>query len=311
MEGSSGPGRAAGSLGAFSINRATGDLTLLDIKDSKGAGPAHLSVDPKGEFVYVANYAGGSIGVLPINQADGSLKDASFSFKDTGNVGPTKPASAPKGFSISGHDAPHAHQIEADPSGRFVLHTDLGQDRIYVWSLDRAAGKLIPASTPFVTTPGGDGPRHFAFHPNNKWLYSIQEEGSTLILWYFDTNTGALTQKQQISTLPPRFAGTNFTSEVLVSGDGNFVYAANRLADTISVFSIDQTTGQLKLVSETSTRGDYPRNIALDPPGNFLYSGNQRSDSVTVFSVNKRSGALSFTGEYLDVGSPSSIVFLH
>jgi 6-phosphogluconolactonase (cycloisomerase 2 family) len=305
-------GGTDGSVTAFSINRTTGDLTLLNVKDSKGGGPAHISVDPKGAFVFVANYGGGSIAVLPINQADGSLLDASFSYKDSTSglpLGKQPATSAPPGsFAISGHDAPHAHMMQADPTGTFVLHTDLGQDAIYVWSLDRNLGTL--SQVQIVTVPSGDGPRHFSFHPNGKWLYSIQEEGSTLVLWYFDPKTGKLTKQQQVSTLPPNFVGTNYTSEVLVSRDGNFVYGANRLHDTIAVFEIDDDTGKVNRVSETWTRGDYPRNFAFDLRGNFLYAGNQRSDAVTIYNINKWSGGLSFTGHYVPVGSPSIIMFL-
>jgi DNA-binding beta-propeller fold protein YncE len=224
---------------SFSINRTTGDLTLLNVVSSQGAGPAHLSVDPLGQFVFVANYGGGSIAVLPILM-NGSLANASDVHQDIDSVGPTHATNAPPGsFAISGHDAPHAHMIQADPAGKFVLHTDLGQDRIYSWLLNRLTGKLTPNPTSaFTAVPPGDGPRHFAFHPNAKWFYSLQEESSTLLFYTYDAASGVLTRQQMLSTLPPGFAGTDFTSEVRVSQDGKFVYAANRLHDTIAVFSV-------------------------------------------------------------------------
>src|SRR5262245_47883102 len=125
----------AGSVSAFAVDRADGQLRLLSTVSSGGAGPAHLSVHPSGRFILVANYFGGSVAVLPV-LADGSLGPASDIKKDAGTVGPTRAANAPPGsFAISGHDQPHAHMIEADPSGRFVLHVDLGLDRIFVWKL--------------------------------------------------------------------------------------------------------------------------------------------------------------------------------
>ena len=123
--------------------------------------------------------------------------------------------------------------IQADPSGRFVLHVDLGLDRIFVWKFDEQKGMLTPNDPPAVSLPPGDGPRHFHFHPNGRWLYSIQEEGSTVVLFDYDAATGRLTPRQTISTLPPGFAGSNFCSEILVSADGRFVYAGNRLHDSI------------------------------------------------------------------------------
>jgi 6-phosphogluconolactonase (cycloisomerase 2 family) len=159
--------------------------------------------------------------------------------------------------------------------------------------------------------PPGDGPRHFAFHPNGLWFYSLQEEASTLLFYEYTPGNGSLLQKQMISSLPPGFTGTNFTSEVRVSQDGKFVYAANRLHDTIGVFSVDRKTGQLTRVGEASTLGDYPRSFTIDPTGNYLFSCNQRSDAITAFRVHGEDDAeLDFAGQYTPVGNPASIVFL-
>src|SRR5262249_43180760 len=185
-----------------------------------GAGPTYVSLHPSGRFLLVANYFGGSVAVLPV-LPDGRLGVATDVKKDAGDIGPTKAASAPPGsFAISGHDRTHAHMIQADPSGRFVLHVDLGLDRIFVWRFDEAKGLLAPGDPPAVSLPPGDGPRHFAFHPDGRRLYSIQEEGSTIVTFDYDQATGRLAARQTISTLPPGFAGSNFCSEILVSADG-------------------------------------------------------------------------------------------
>jgi 6-phosphogluconolactonase (cycloisomerase 2 family) len=199
--------------------------------------------------------------------------------------------------------------IQSDPSGRFVLHVDLGLDKIFVWSLDVQKGVLAPGEPPAVSLPPGDGPRHFSFHPGGRWLYSIQEEGSTIVLFDFDASTGRLAPRQTISSLPPGFAGTNFCSEILVSPHGRFVYAGNRLHDSIGIFAVG-ADGTLKYVGEEWTRGDYPRSFNLEPTGRFLYCCNQRADSVTAFRVDRESGGLEFTGSYSPVGNPSMIVFL-
>jgi 6-phosphogluconolactonase (cycloisomerase 2 family) len=299
----------AGSLSAFTIDPADGGLKLLNTVSSGGKGPAHLSVYPSGRFVLVANYFGGSVAVLPI-LADGSLGTATDIKKDTGTVGPTKATNAPPGsFAFSGHDQAHAHMIEADPSGRFVLHVDLGLDRIYVWKFDEKKGVLTPNDPPAVSLPPGDGPRHFHFHPHGRWLYSLQEEGSTIVLFDYDSAQGRLTSRQTISSLPPGFAGSNFCSGILLSDDGRFVYVGNRLHDSIGIFSVGET-GELTFVGDEWTRGNYPRSFDFDPTGQFLYSCNQRGDNIAVFRVDRESGGLAFTGHYTPVGNPSSIVFL-
>jgi 6-phosphogluconolactonase (cycloisomerase 2 family) len=298
-----------GTVSAFAINRTDGKLELLNTVRSGGAGPTYVSIHPSGRFVLVANYFGGSIAVLPVLD-DGRLGDATDVKTANGKLGPTKAANAPTGsFAVSGHDRTHAHMIQADPSGRFVLHVDLGLDKIFVWKFDVQKGVLTPNKPPAISLPSGDGPRHFHFHSNGRWFYSIQEEGSTIVLFDYDAATGRLTSRQTIRTLPPGFAGSNFCSEILVSGDGRFVYAGNRLHDSIAILSIG-SAGELRYLGEEWTRGNYPRSFAFDPTGAFLYCCNQRGDNVTTFRVDRTTGRLSFTGQYTPIGNPSCIVFL-
>jgi 6-phosphogluconolactonase len=298
-----------GTVSAFAVGRADGKLEPLNTVRSGGAGPTYVSVHPSGRFLLVANYFGGSVAVLPV-LGDGRLGAATDVKTDDGKVGPIKATNAPPGsFAFSGHDRTHAHMIQADPSGRFVLHVDLGLDTIFVWKFDLKKGTLTPNDPAAVSLPPGDGPRHFHFHPNGHWLYSIQEEGSTVVLFDYDAATGRLTSRQTVSTLPSGFAGSNFCSEILVSADGRFVYAGNRLHDSIGIFAVGKD-GTLTYVGEEWTRGSYPRSFAFDPAGRFLYCCNQRGDNVAVFKVDRRSGGLTFTGHYTPVGNPSSIVFL-
>ncbi len=302
-------GGVSGSLSALAVNRSDGQLTLLNTVSSGGLGPTDASVHPSGRYLLVANYAGGSVAVFPI-LPDGRLGPASDVKKSAGTVGPKRATNAPPGsFAISGHDFPHAHMIQADSTGRFVLAADLGLDRLHVWKFDERAGALVPNDPAAVSLPAGDGPRHFAFHPNGNWLYSLQEEASTIVLFDYDATKGRLAARQTLSSLPPGFAGSSFASGILVSSDGRFVYAANRLHDSIAYFAVGPT-GTLTFAGEQWTRGDYPRSFNFDPTGTFLYSCNQRSDAVTVFRANRETGSLAFTGQYAPVGNPSVIVFL-
>jgi 6-phosphogluconolactonase len=302
-------GASSGSVSAYSIDRSNGRLTLLNTVSSEGAGPAHLSVHPSGKYVLVANYHGGTVAVLPI-LSNGELGAATDVIHDAGTIGPLHATSAPGGsFAISGHDKPHAHMIHADPAGKFVMASDLGLDQIFIYKFDAENGKLIPAETASISLPPGDGPRHFTFHPRGRWFYSLQEEGSTIVTYDYDAANGKLTAKQTISSLPKGFKGTNFTSEIIVSSDAKFVYAANRLHDTIAWFTIG-ADGTLTFSGEEWIRGDYPRSFNIDPSGNFLYSCNQRADAVTAYRVNRKTGALTFTGQYTPVGTPGTIIFL-
>jgi 6-phosphogluconolactonase (cycloisomerase 2 family) len=268
-----------------------------------------LSIDATGNFAFVANYGGGSIAVLPI-AADGSLGAAVDVHRDHGSEGSTTATNAPAGsFAISGHDAPHAHMILAAPDNRFVLATDLGQDRIYVYRFDAATGKLTAAAKPYVSLPSGDGPRHLAFHPNGRWVFSIQEEASTVARFDYEAATGRLEARETISALPDGFAGTNFASEILVAPNGKFLYAGNRLHDSIAVFAIGGN-GVLSRVGECATLGDYPGQFRIAPGGRFLFACNKRSDCITGFRIDAGSGMPTPTGQYTGVGSPASIAFV-
>lgn len=298
-----------GTVSAFSIDTNDGKLKLLNSVPSGGEGPTYVSLHPSGRFLLVANYFGGSVAVFPIEQ-DGRLGAATDVKVDEGEIGPTTAAHAPPGsFAFSGHDRTHAHMIQSDPSGRFVLHVDLGLDKIFVWKFDDRSGTLSPNDPPFVSLPPGDGPRHFHFHPNGRWFYSIQEEGSTVALFDYDAKNGKLTARETVSSLPEGFVGSNFCSEILTSFDGNFLYAGNRLHDSTAVFSIGDD-GSLTLIADEWTRGNYPRSFNFDPTGRFFFTCNQRADNIAIFQVNRDTGLLKFTGHYAAVGNPSCIVFV-
>jgi 6-phosphogluconolactonase (cycloisomerase 2 family) len=304
------PPGGSGSVSAFAIEPSNGDLKLLNTVSSQGGGPAYVSLDASGSFALVANYGGGSIAVLPV-LADGRLGEAVDVHRDEGLAGRPTATDAPAGsFSISGHDAPHMHMVAVAQGNRMVFASDLGQDRIYIFAFDPATGKLSQSgAAPFAALPSGDGPRHFALHPNGRWLYSIQEEASTVTYFQIDARGGSLVPRQSVSTLPASFAGTSFASEVLISPDGRFLYAANRLHDSIAVFAIG-TEGRLRSAGEVSTYGDYPGQCRIDPAGAFFYACNRRSDCITSFRMDARTGMLAFTGQYAAVGSPASITFL-
>ena len=298
-----------GTVSSFSIDPIDGKLTLLNTVPSGGEGPTYVSINPSKQFLLVANYFGGSVSVLPI-LPDGKLGEATDVKQDAGTIGPTKATNAPPGsFAFSGHDRTHAHMIQSDPTGRHVLHVDLGLDKIFVWKFDAKQGKLSPNNPASVSLPPGDGPRHFYFHPNGRIFYSIQEEGSTLATFDYNSQLGTLTHKQTLSTLPPKFEGSNFCSEVLVSKDGKFLYAGNRLHDSIAIFSIGND-GTLTYIGEEWTRGNYPRSFNIEPSGKYLYCCNQRADNVAVFQVDSERGTLRFTGHYAGVGNPSIIEFV-
>jgi len=298
-----------GAVASYTIDPQTLKLTRLGIVGSHGNGPAHVSVHPSGKFVFVANYGGGSVALFPVGP-DGALREA---VDVRPSVGPRHHGRAtddpPGQFAVSDHDGPHIHMVAPDPSGQFVIANDAGLDLTLVWRLDAAAQRLLPADTPVLVAPSGSAPRHFAFHPNGRIFYNLYEHDAKIAVCDYDPQSGSLRLKQSVSTLPPKFAGSNLASEILVSADGRFVYAANRLHNAIMLFAV-QSDGQLKALAETWVHSDSPRSLALDPGGEWLYSCNQKGDSITAFRVTPASGALQFTGRFEPVGSPTCMTLL-
>ena len=298
-----------GGVSAFAVNRADGGLTAINTVSSRGKWPCHLSVHPSGKFVLVANYGTGTVAVLPI-MANGALGEASDVQGDPGPLNPAQAADSPPGQTApSDHSGPHMHMVQADPTGRFVIVNDAGRDRILRYTLDLATGKLTPAAVPPVATEPGAAPRHFVFHPNGRVFYDLQEQDGMVTVYDYDPMTAALAEKQSVSVLPPGFAGSFLGSELAISADGHFIYAAVRLHDTIAVLAVAED-GRLTRIGEAWTRGDYPRSFALSPDGAMLFACNQRGNAVTAFRILRAQGALEFVGQYAPVGSPACMVFL-
>jgi 6-phosphogluconolactonase len=302
-------GDKSGSISAYEINRSTGELTLLGTVDSGGSRPAQLSVHPSGKYVLVANFGGYTLGVFPI-QADGSLGAPTDMKPDDGAIGPKKASSAPPGgVQTNGHDRPRPHMIQADVSGRFVVSSDLSMDALLVWKFDLEKGVLTPNGLPPAIVGAGDGARHFAFHPDGRLLFTLQEEGGTIVSFDYNPSTGGLTRRQTLSTLPDGYKGSVYTSEIVVAPNGKFVYTVNRLYDSVVCFRIAKD-GTLTKASEEWARGSFPRHIAFSPTGKFMYVCNQRNDEIATFAVNASTGVLSFTGQFTAAATPAILAFL-
>jgi len=299
-----------GSVTAFAVDRSTGSLKKLNVVSSGGAVPAHLSIHHSGRYVLVANYMGGCVAVLPI-RSDGSLGEATDVIHNTGPRQPERASDNPEGnFAVSDHSGSHPHMIHSDPSGRFVLADDAGLDRVYVWTLDLTAGKLKPAKKPYYDMLPGSAPRHFEFDRTGKILYNLCEQDSKVIVSTFDPSVGSITNLQSVSTVTSHFRGSTLAAEILISASGKFVYASNRLGDSLAVFKIADD-GTLTLEDEVWMHADYGRAMMFDPSGEYLFCANQRSDAVTSFKVDKANGRLSFTENFTAVGSPTTFAFMN
>jgi 6-phosphogluconolactonase len=286
-------------LSAYTLNAATGALTLLAETSTGSSGACHLAVDATGRALLVANYGGGGVSAVALTP--------------DGRFGALGPVINHRGSSVNRarQEAPHAHGIYPSPDNRYALVPDLGIDRIVAYKLDLDPPRLVPlaAANPL---PPGSGPRHLTFHPNGRTVYVISELLCTMTTFRYEPAAGALTPIQTISTLPPGESipkGTS-TAEVQVHPNGRFLYGSNRGANTLVVYAIDENTGQLTYVETVPTRGQTPRHFALDPTGTWLLAENQDSGTVAVFRIDQKSGRLTPTGPLVPVPAPVCAVFV-
>ena len=287
-----------GAVSAYSRNPDDGSLAPLNQVASHGAHPAHLSLDPSGRWLLVANYSGGTVATFPISE-DGTLGEAAHVVRHSGS-----------GSNPRRQEGPHPHMIVTDPNGKFALVPDLGVDRVIAYRLDPSTGQLNTAPGAGGSVEPGSGPRHLAFGVNGRQVYLINELASTISVFDYDPDDGGMEPVQTVSTIPTDFTEPTTTAAIVVHPSGRFVYGSNRGHDSVAGFEIDATSGKLTPRGQTPTGGRTPRDINIDPSGTYLLAANQGSDSITTFRINQTNGSLEPVGVPLEVGAPVRVLFV-
>ncbi|MGW0186577.1 lactonase family protein [Streptomyces sp. NPDC003362] len=275
---------AQGAVAAYRVDGGVPELAgpLVPV----GGGPTHLGVHAG--HVLTADYGSGSVTVVPL-RPDGTLAAAaSATLQHTGS-GPHTPR----------QQGPHAHQVQPDPSGRWIVSVDLGADSARVSVLKE--GGLVPhRETPLRP---GSGPRHLAFHPDGEYAYVVNELSPTVTVCRWDAEDGVLRPLTETPVLPGAPAGDAYPSGIVVSPDGRFVWTATRGEDVLSVFTVEGDT--LRLTATVPCGGHWPR--ALTASDGRLYVANERSGDVTWFDVDPATGRPR-RGGAVDVPAASCVV---
>lgn len=280
-----------GEISAFSFDKATGSLTYINQQPTGGDHPCYVAIDKTGKWVAAGNYSSGSLSILPV-KADGSLDAATVHIQHEGS-----------GINKQRQTKPHVHCTVFSADNRYLFTPDLGIDKVMMYAFDAKTGKLTPAKQPFAPSEDGAGPRHFTFHPGNKYAYLIEELSGTVVTYQY--KNGSLKRIQRISTMPANDTSFAGSADIHVSDDGEFLYASNRaLVNNIAIYKINPKDGKLTFIAHQSTLGKTPRNFNFDPTGNFLLVGNQESDQIVIFKRDKATGLLTDTGNRIDVGKP-------
>jgi 6-phosphogluconolactonase len=286
-----------GEVSSFSFEPKTGKLTFINKVSTLGGSPCYVSVDKNQKNLFVANYSGGNIAVLPLNE-DGSIGAAVQTIKDDGH-GPNKER----------QEKAHVHTAVLSPDEKYVLYTDLGTDKINITKYKGGKNNpIVPANPAFVSVTPGYGPRHLAFSNDKKTMYLVTEMGSSVIV--FDYNNGKPKQRQDITLLPDGFKGQTGAADIHISPNGLFLYATNRGdANDISVFRINQENGELTFIERKPSGGKGPRNFIIDPTGKFLIVAHQNSDNITVWRLDETTGKIMQAVTRVEVGNPVCLQF--
>jgi 6-phosphogluconolactonase len=278
--------RPTGSVSAFKVDPATGQLTLLNQQSSVGKAPGHLTLDKEGRNLLVSNSTG-LVAVLPV-AADGTLGAAT---------------------SVEGGGS-HGVGVALDPADRFAFLCDRGLDAILVFRFDAGKGKLTPHKPASVALKTGAGPRHLVFRPDARFAYVVNALDSTITAFAYDADAGVLKDLETVSTVPEHFDGENTAAEIGIHPSGKYLYVSNRGHNSVVLFRIDPERGTLTYVEEQSTGGRGPLHFGIEPSAVHLAIANQESDTVLVARIDPGNGRLKPSGVFATAPSPTCVKFL-
>ena len=280
-----------GSVELYSIENDT----LIQIGKSKSGGAYTCFVIANEQnYILAANYMGGNVGLLKIDQY-GALSELLDIQQHTG-----------KG-TTSRQEAPHAHSAWFVPNSNEVIAVDLGTNELWFSELNSKTNKLVPAKQEKLAMAEGAGPRHLVFHPKEKYIFVLNELNGTISV-VIKNKEGIYEIIQTTTTLPKNFNKYNKSADIQVSKDGEFIYASNRGHNSIAIFSVNKSNGELTLIGFESTRGKEPRSFALSPDDKFLLVVNQHNHNIVSFKRNAETGLLNFVSE-AKAPTPVRIVF--
>jgi len=280
-----------GTIESFSVSNDS--LSFINKSTTGGAHPCFVSTNPNG-YVLTANYSGGNVGLLKLN-SKGELSSLLDIQQHSG-----------KGIGDR-QQAPYAHSAWFESSNNSVISVDLGTNELWFSQLDTILHKLQAKDSYKLKMTDGAGPRHLAFHPNNKWIYVLNELNSTVSL-VLKTDKHQYNKVLSYSTLPKAYTEANYPADIHISLDGNFLYASNRGHNSIVIYKVNKRDGSLNLLSHESTHGKWPRNFTISPDGNFLLVANQHTNNIVSFKRDKVTGLLEYVGQ-IEAYSPVCILF--
>ena len=281
---------------AYARDPQTGKLKFLNKQKTEGDNSSTVEVHSSNRWILLST--GPGVALFPVKD-DGSLGPHSDVIVPEGEPGPLR----------NEQEGPHPHQAAFDLTGKFVIVPDKGLDKVHVFRLDAERGKLVPCDPPFIDARYGAVPRHVTFHPSRPYAYLVMENDSTVFAYHWDISAGTLKPFQRVPTLPNDYVGDNMAAEIAILPSGKFLYASNRGHESIVIYAVDAASGKIEPVGWEPVQGKKPRFFCLDRDASHLYAANEDSHTIVVFRIDPDTGKLTHTGQVIETGSPTCIVF--
>lgn len=273
-----------------------GTLEAMNEIDIGGRNPVFIVPDRTNRYLLVAALQGGAVYVIR-RQEDGSLGEIVFTQHLPGKTEGT---------------VSFAHQCLWDQSGRYLFVVTqgrlVGYEQVKVFAFDPEQGTLKETDT--YRARLYSEPRHVSIHPNNRWVYLINEKGNCMTFLEFDERSGKLQPRQILPSLPDTYTGEGQASASVLSQNGRILIGSNRIHESIVTWRIDQNTGYMHPLDFYPTLGLTPRFISFDPQYRHFYVANEDSDTIVEMTLDEESGRLSYTGRIIPTESPVCITFL-
>ena len=288
-------GKSPGYIHSSSVDRKTGALKDLG-KVAVGGGVTYVTRDEKLNTLFSGSYGDAQVAALAI-QSDGTLASPASVQKETGSGPSPRQASA------------HTHGVTVDPTKRWVLTADMGNDHVFVYRFDASTRALTPGPAPSVAFPAGAGPRHLVFTANGRYAFVNTELSADIHSFSWNAKDGTLTPLEITHMSSPGFTGMKNSAEMALSADGRFLYLSSRSENSLIVYSVDQNAGKLSEIQRTGAVGNFPWSFSIDPTGRWMLVANERSNTVNVLKVDRSTGLLSPTAEAIEVPTPVAVTF--
>ncbi|UXP32766.1 lactonase family protein [Reichenbachiella agarivorans] len=281
----------------YQIDVSTGQLSLINQIGLTGDGPCYVGLADNRQYLMVAYYSSGTA--------------VSYALDAAGRLGDEISRVQHEGSSINTErqEKAHTHMILPAPEGDLVVVTDLGVDQVLTYRVSQT-GEFNPQPVSVTQVEAGYGPRHVAFHPNNRYIYVLAELTGHVMAYHFDSEKGIGDLIGVVSILPSDFTEFNKSADIHITPDGQYLYASNRGDNSLAICQINPESGDLIVVDIRSCGGEWPRAFEIEPSGEYILVANKRSDFISVLDLDTETGLYKKVEEIHGVVSPQCIKFL-